>query len=116
MEIKRSMPYRDRMNKIVECDRWVYLAGLTGTGSDVKEQTKSILEQAEELLEKAGSDKHHILRATIFLSSMDLFNDMNSVWDKWITLETAPARACLEAKLALPELFVEILFDAVKKQ
>ena len=115
MEIKRSITHRDRMNCINECGQFVYLSGLTAPGNGIAEQTQNVLARVEELLEKAGSDKHHILRATIFIRSMVLFAEMNSVWDKWITLETAPARACVEAPLALPEVLIEIVIDAVKK-
>ena len=115
MEVKRSITHRDRMNCIVECGQFVYLSGLTASGNGIVEQTRNALAKVEDLLEKAGSDKHHILRATIFLRSMELFTEMNSVWDKWITLPTAPARACVEAALALPEALMEIVIDAVKK-
>jgi len=115
MEIKRSITHRDRMNCIVECGQFVYLSGLTATGDGIAEQTRNVLARVDDLLEKAGSDKHHILRATIFIRSMVLFAEMNAVYDKWITLATAPARACVEAPLALPEALIEIVIDAVKK-
>ena len=115
MEIKRSVTHRDRMNCIVEYGQFVYLSGLTASGDGITAQTQNVLAGVEDLLEKAGSDKHHILRATIFLRSMELFAEMNSVWDKWITLSTTPARACVEAPLALPETLIEIVIDAVKK-
>ena len=33
---------------------------------------------------------------------------MNSVWDQWVPKGAAPARACVEAKLAQPKFKVEI--------
>ena len=115
MEIKRSVTHRDRMNCIVEWGELITLSGLTASGNGIVEQTQNVLAKVDDLLEKAGSDKHHILRATIFIRSMVLFAEMNSVYDKWITLATAPARACVEAPLALPEALIEIVIDAVKK-
>jgi enamine deaminase RidA (YjgF/YER057c/UK114 family) len=39
---------------------------------------------------------------------------MNDVWDAWVAPGSAPARACVEAKLAHPSLKVEIQICAVK--
>jgi enamine deaminase RidA (YjgF/YER057c/UK114 family) len=39
---------------------------------------------------------------------MRSFEDMNSVWDKWIPAGATPARATVEAKLATPAYSVEI--------
>ena len=39
---------------------------------------------------------------------MDDFNEMNGVWDAWLAPGDAPARACVEARLAAPQFTVEI--------
>ena len=33
---------------------------------------------------------------------------MNEVWDAWVDQGNPPARACVESRLARPELLVEI--------
>ncbi len=33
---------------------------------------------------------------------------MNEVWDAWVPKDDAPARACVESKLAFPQYTVEI--------
>ena len=43
------------------------------------------------------------------------FNEMNEIWDAWIVPEASPARACGEAKLAAPEIKVEIIVVASLK-
>ena len=43
------------------------------------------------------------------------FNEMNEIWDAWIVPESSPARACGEAKLAAPEIKVEIIVVASLK-
>ncbi len=40
------------------------------------------------------------------------FDAMNAVWDAWVPEGNAPARACGEAKLARPDLQVEIIVVA----
>jgi enamine deaminase RidA (YjgF/YER057c/UK114 family) len=61
------------------------LRGQVGTpGASVTEQTRKALAEIEALLARAGSDKHHLLSATIWLADMADFEEMNAVWDGWI--------------------------------
>ena len=79
-------------------------------------QTQSVLDQIDTVLAQAGSDKAHILSATIYLSSMGDFAAMNAVWDAWIgTTGIGPARATVEARLARPDIKVEIMVTAAVK-
>ena len=48
----------------------------------------------------------------IWLADMSDFAAMNEVWDAWVPAGCAPARACGEARLARPELRVEIIVTA----
>lgn len=106
----------DRMSQIVTCGDHVYLAGqVAAPGESVTVQTETILQQIEDLLTEAGSDKEHILQAIIWLSSMDDFAEMNAVWDKWVPKGHAPTRACGGAPLATPDYKVEIIITACKK-
>ena len=77
-------------------------------GKSVAEQTKNILERTERLLAEAGSDKTKILSATIWLSDVSTFDEMNAVWDAWVAPGCAPGRATVESKLAAPQFTVEI--------
>ena len=74
-----------------------------------------MLAKIEELLGKYGSDKDHILSATIYLKDMALFDQMNSVWDAWVTPGNEPARCCVEAKMASAAILVEISVIAAVK-
>ena len=105
-----------RMSRIVTHNDTIYLCGQVGTrGDSVTRQTEETLEKIEALLAEAGSDKDHMLQAIIWLSDMAYFAEMNAVWDAWINSGHAPARACGEARLASPELKVEIIVTAAKK-
>ena len=104
-----------RMSQAVIHGQTIYLAGQVGTpGTSVTAQTQEILEKIESLLEQAGSDKTQILSATIWMASMDNFDEMNAVWDAWVPEGHAPARATGESALATPEHLVEILIIAAK--
>ena len=101
-----------RMSKIVKHNDLAYLCGQVGDGDSVTEQTKDCLARIDRLLEEAGSGRERILQAVIWLADMSDFEEMNAVWDAWVPAGHAPARACGEAKLAGPELHVEIIITA----
>jgi enamine deaminase RidA (YjgF/YER057c/UK114 family) len=90
--------------------RLVYLAGQVAEDrdADITGQTRSVLDQVDRLLAEAGSDKRHILSATIYLADMKDFAAMNAVWDAWVPQGDTPARATVEARLAHPAYRVEI--------
>lgn len=116
MEIKRYEG-TGRMSRAVVYNGTIYLCGQTcgDRGKDVKEQTKVVLEKIEDLLNKYGSDKNHILSTTIYLKDISLFQDMNEVWDAWVENGSEPARACVEAKMASEEILVEMSVIAAIK-
>jgi enamine deaminase RidA (YjgF/YER057c/UK114 family) len=97
-----------RMSQAVRYNGVVYLAGQVAKGATVREQTTSILKQIDSLLDQAGTDKTKLLSATIWLTDMSRFAEMNSVWDAWVSAGNTPARACVEAKLASIDYQVEI--------
>lgn len=74
----------------------------------VAEQTRDVLAQIDQSLAEIGSHKSRILQATIWLSDIGFYDDMNAVWDAWVVPEQAPARICVESKLAAPQYALEI--------
>ena len=99
-----------RMSQIVVHGDTVYLAGQVAAdaGADITVQTQQVLEKIDSLLAEAGSDRSKILSAQIWIASMGHFAQMNEVWDAWVPAGQAPARACIEARLASPDLLVEV--------
>ncbi|MEN8708383.1 MAG: RidA family protein [Paracoccaceae bacterium] len=101
-----------RMSKIVKHGGVAYLCGQVGAGESITDQTQDCLARVDALLKQAGSSREHILQATIWVADMADFAQMNAVWDAWVPEGHAPARACGEAKLARPELKVEVIVTA----
>ena len=100
-----------RMSKAVVHGETIYTAGQVADktlGASVAEQTTEILALIDAILAEAGSDKSKILSATIYLSDIATFAEMNSVWDVWLDKSNPPARATVEAKLVAPAYKVEI--------
>ena len=106
-----------RLSRVVVHSDTVYLAGLTAdksAGQSVAAQTQEILGNIDALLAKAGTDKSKLLQATIWLQDIRTVDEMNKVWDAWVPAGTAPARACIEARLQSPAKMVEIRVTAAK--
>lgn len=102
-----------RMSQAVVHGNMVYLAGQTAeNGTSVAEQTAEILTKIDALLARAGTDKSHMLQATIWLADMAAFDEMNKVWEAWVDPDNPPARATGEVKLAAPRYLVEIIIVA----
>jgi enamine deaminase RidA (YjgF/YER057c/UK114 family) len=106
-----------RMSKAVVRGNAVYTSGQVAEktkGGSVADQTREILAVIDALLTEAGSEKAKILSATIYLSDIATFPEMNGVWDAWVDRDNPPARATVEAKLVSPGYKVEIAVIAAK--
>ncbi len=106
-----------RMSQVVVHGDTVYLAGVvanTAGGESVTRQTQEVLSIIDSHLAKAGSSKSKLLTATIYLTDMNTFAEMNAVWDGWVSPGNTPARATVEAKLANPRYSVEIMVTAAR--
>ncbi|MCH8168588.1 MAG: RidA family protein [Proteobacteria bacterium] len=100
-----------RMSQAVVHNNTVYTAGqvaMGAPGGTIAEQTADILSRIDDLLAKAGSDKSKLISATIWLTDMRDFAEMNTVWDAWVSPGDTPGRACVEARLAAQQYNVEI--------
>jgi enamine deaminase RidA (YjgF/YER057c/UK114 family) len=101
-----------RMSQVVIHNKTVYLAGQVAEnahGKSVAEQTQEIVATIDSLLAEAKTDKSKLLSATIWLTDMATFGEMNTVWEKWVVPGATPARATvLSTKLAGSEYRIEI--------
>ncbi len=106
-----------RLSEVAIHNNTIYLAGQVAddTTHNITGQTQEVLFHIDRLLAEAGSDKTQILSSQIYLADIKDFAEMNAVWDKWVAAGHTPPRATVEAKLARPELLVEIVIVAAKK-
>lgn len=114
MTIKRIHSGK-RTSRVVIHNGIAYLAGLLALqrrDGTVGEQTRDILAMADRLLAEAGSDKSHLLTATIWLADIRTAEEMNLVWDEWLPKDCAPARATVEGKPTSTEHKVKIAMTA----
>jgi enamine deaminase RidA (YjgF/YER057c/UK114 family) len=108
-----------RMSQVVVHNKTVYLSGQVAEGAargaSVTEQTRSILSSIDRLLAQAKTDKSQLLAATIWLTDMGSFAEMNKVWQSWVVPGATPARATvLSPQLAAAEFKIEIAVVAAQ--
>jgi enamine deaminase RidA (YjgF/YER057c/UK114 family) len=103
-----------RMSQAVVHRGVAYLAGVVADDlvPSVGEQTRQILAKIDRLLAMVGSDKTQLLKASIWLTDIRRFDEMNAAWEAWVAAGSAPARATVEARLAGPGYLVEIMVEA----
>ena len=97
----------------------VFLSGLvarrgsdnTFVGGDVRAQTRTIMENAGELLTAAGLTLRDVVSSKIYLTRAAEFAAMNQVYREFFP-DAPPARATVQSGLAGPEAVVEITFVA----
>ena len=89
--------------------------GLNPDGSwaaqDAVGQTQQVLANLDAVLQAANTTRTHVLRATIFLASMDDFTAVNEVYATFFG-EHRPARQCVEVPRLPKDARVEISFIA----
>ena len=85
-------------------------------GSDIKDQTRYVLENIGANLEDAGSDFDHVVKAQVFLLDSEDFNGFDEVWREFF--RNPPPRTTVETGpkgLLVPGTRVEIDLIAVSK-
>jgi 2-iminobutanoate/2-iminopropanoate deaminase len=87
----------------------------TGTveATDVAGETDQVMKNLNAVLTEAGYDFSHVVKTTIFLSDMSLFNAVNEVYGKYFT-GNYPARETVAVKGLPRNVNVEISMIAAK--
>ncbi len=68
---------------------------------EIEEETNLTLKNIEAILKADGLSFNNVIKATVYLSDMDHFKRMNSVYERFFG-EGKPARACVQVA-ALPK-------------
>lgn len=74
----------------------------------IEEQTKASLENVKHILEEAGSGMDKIVKTTVFLSDMNNFSAMNTVYASYFSEGAFPARSAIEVARLPKDALVEI--------
>jgi len=105
----------------VAAGEWIYCSGqlpldpdtaeMVGDG-DIKAETRQVLQKLDAVLRKAGASRADVVKATVYLTDMNEFSNMNQVYAAFFKDLVPPARATVQVA-ALPRgAKVEIDFIA----
>ena len=92
----------------------LYISGLIADTIDgsIEVQTREVLAKIDDLLLKGGTSRDKLLQVNIYLPHITDFEAMNRVYLDWLDKDNMPARATVEARLAIPALRVEMTATA----
>ena len=82
------------------------------TGTNIEEQTTRVMQNIEIVLSEVGTTLNKIIKATIFLDTMDDFMGMNKVYEERLAGHK-PARSAFEVGRLPKDALVEIECIAV---
>lgn len=107
-----SVPLGDG-KRMVFCSGQIALDPATGQmvgGDDVEVQTRRVMDNLAAVLEAAGASFAHVVKTTIFLTSLDDFTKVNAIYGTRFATDP-PARATVQVSRLPREGKVEI--DAI---
>ncbi|WP_028033945.1 RidA family protein [Chelativorans sp. J32] len=113
--IKRHMQTRIN-HRVVEHNGVLYFGGLIADdlSVDMKGQTQQICRKIDELLQKVGSSKAHLLTAMIYISDFSQKEGMNEAWLEWLPGELLPTRATIGVADLGENVLIEVVVSAAK--
>lgn len=79
----------------------------------IREQTRQVLENIRSVLQAAGYSMGDVVQSQVFLSDLENYAAMNTVYATYFE-EAPPARAAVEVARLPKDALVEILVTAVK--
>lgn len=102
-------------SQAIKANGFVYLSGQVAldpqsgeiVGSDIRQQTERVFENIKGILEAAGANLHHVIKATVFLKDMNDFSAMNEVYARYFTV-APPARSTVQVSRLPKDALVEI--------
>lgn len=92
---------------------FVFLSGMVGDGSTLREQLLSAVKKVETVLQKAGLGLEDVIKVTVYLSSPELFNQLNEAY-KEAFKGNEPARTTVIALPPLKGALIEVDVIAFK--
>ena len=76
-------------------------------GTDIKQQTRQVLENVQAVLEAAGSSLRQVVKCTVFLADMNDFGPMNEEYGSFFQ-DQPPARTTVQVARLPRNALVEI--------
>jgi 2-iminobutanoate/2-iminopropanoate deaminase len=106
-------PYNQaiRAGSIVFCSGQVALDPATGNivgEGDVAQEAEQVMKNLAAVLSAAGASFKDVVKTTVFLTDMQDFATVNTIYARYFDEATAPARACVQVSVLPKNVQVEI--------
>lgn len=82
--------------------------------NNILDETKMVMENLKYILEKCNCSFKNVVKCSIFLSDLNLFNDVNKIYSKYFS-EPYPARETMEVSKLPKNVNLEISAIAISK-
>ena len=79
----------------------------------IEEETNQVMLNLKHILKEANMDFDNVVKTSIFLSDMNLFNKVNDIYGKYIIMGDEPARETIAVKTLPMNVNVEISMIAI---
>lgn len=102
-------------SQAVQSNGFIFTSGMiaidprTGTLStgNIDEQTRLVMENLTALIKSTGATMSDVIKTTVFLSDMNNFASMNSIYAEYFTTDP-PARSTVEVARLPKDVLVEV--------
>jgi len=106
-------------SQAVESRSLIFLSGIIpvdpGTGEvirrDIRRATEQILRNASSILKASGASLENVVKVSVFMKDLTLFNEMNDVYSKWFK-KPYPARTTVQVSALPRDVDIEMDFIA----
>ena len=101
-------------SQAVRVGHFVYTSGASigDPGDDIATQTTKTMDYLGEILQQAGTDLQHVVKATVFLADIGEWGQFNDVWNSYFPTDK-PVRTTTEVGKFGGDTRIEIDFVAV---
>ena len=108
-------------SQAIEVGGFLFVSGQLGIDPEtsgfveggIKEQTEQVLKNIRNLLQHSGYYLEDVVKTTVFMQDMSMFQDMNEVYSRFFAKE-CPARSAIAVKGLPKDALVEIEVIAAK--
>jgi enamine deaminase RidA (YjgF/YER057c/UK114 family) len=114
VNVSSGSPYESAVgySRAVRIGAHVVVAGTTGRGGDIAEQTREALRRIEIALREVGAELSDVVRTRIYVTDITLWREVGAAHAE-VFGDVRPAATMVEVSaLISPELLVEIEADA----
>tara|TARA_B100001250_G_C19306197_1_gene574172 strand:+ start:144 stop:524 length:381 start_codon:yes stop_codon:yes gene_type:complete len=109
-------------SQAIKINNLIFISGQIGIDNkkgsfiakNIKEETTIIMENIKHILLSSNSNFENVVKSSIFLSKIDLFDDVNKVYKEYFS-KPYPARETIEVSRLPKNVNVEISMIAVSK-